>query len=205
MFWNFVERVEPLIFAGNCITPQMIRAYQPAFSASMAAFVEANYETEVDKNRLCALVRIGVGTAAPTAHLEIHATGAANPTTNGVLVHNFDGDSGDAILAAKTRQLAGNVFTSYIQTNAGSNPRGWSTGVSGTNSDFRITQNVENNKDPSTVGLYISGDTGRVGINTDTPRGALDVAGNVVIGNELSFGGLTGDRVWQHEACRKTL
>ena len=48
---------EPLpIFAGNCITPQMTRAYQPAFSASMAAFVEANYETEVEKNRLCALV-----------------------------------------------------------------------------------------------------------------------------------------------------
>jgi hypothetical protein len=48
---------EPLpIFAGNCITPQMTRAYQPAFSASMAAFVEGNYETEVEKNRLCALV-----------------------------------------------------------------------------------------------------------------------------------------------------
>ena len=70
--------------------------------------------------------------------------------------------------------------------------RGWSTGVTGTDSDFRITQNIENNKDPSTVGLYISGDTGNVGINTDTPRGALDVLGNV-IGNELSFGGLTGD------------
>ena len=152
-----------------------------------------NYETEVDKNRLCALVRIGVGTAAPTAHLEIHATGAANPLTNGVLVHNFDGDSGDAILAAKTRQLTGNIFTSYIQTNAGSNPRGWSTGVSGTNSDFRITQNIENNKDPATVGVYISGSTGNVGINTDAPRGALDVSGNVVVGHQLSFTGLAGD------------
>ncbi len=152
-----------------------------------------NYETEVDVLSLTSDGRIGVGTTAPTAHLEIHASGAANPLTNGVLVHNFDGDSGDAILAAKTRILAGNVFTSYIQTNAGNNPRGWSTGVTGTDSDFRITQNVENNKDPSTVGVYISGDTGRVGINTDTPRGALDVAGNVVVGNELSFGGLTGD------------
>ena len=152
-----------------------------------------NYETEVDVLSIRSDGRIGVGTTVPTAHLEIHGTGAANPLTNGLLVHNFDGDSGDAILAAKTRILAGNVFTSYIQTNAGSNPRGWSTGVTGTDSDFRITQNVENNKDPTAVGLYISGDTGRVGINTDTPRGALDVAGNVVVGNELSFGGLTGD------------
>jgi len=137
--------------------------------------------------------RVGIGTTTPTAHLEIHATGAANPLTNGLLVHNFDGDSGDAILAAKTRILAGNIFTSYIQTNAGNNPRGWSTGVSGTDSDYRITQNINNNKDPTTVGLYISGDTGRVGINTDAPRGELEVLGNVVVGNELSFGGLAGD------------
>jgi len=152
-----------------------------------------NYETEVDVLSIRSDGRVGIGTTTPTAHLEIHATGEANPLTNGLLVHNFDGDSGDAILAAKTRILAGNIFTSYIQTNSGSNPRGWSTGVTGTNSDYRITQNINNNKDPTTVGLYISGDTGRVGIATDTPRGVLEVAGNVVVGNEISFGGLTGD------------
>jgi len=152
-----------------------------------------NYETEVDVLSLRSDGRVGIGTTSPTAHLEVHATGAANPLTNGLLVHNFDGSSGDAILAAKTRILAGNVFTSYIQTNAGSNPRGWSTGVTGTDSDFRITQNTDNNKDSSTVGLYISGDTGRVGLGTDSPRGALDVLGNVVVGSELSFGGLAGD------------
>ena len=152
-----------------------------------------NYETEIDVLTLRSDGLVGIGTTIPTAHLEVHCTGAANPTTNGLLVHNFDGDSGDAILAAQTRQLTGNIFTSYIQTNAGSNPRGWSTGVSGTNSDFRITQNVSNNKDSATVGLYIDGANGRVGLGTDTPRGALDVLGNVVVGNELSFGGLTGD------------
>ena len=152
-----------------------------------------NYETEVDVLSLTSDGRIGVGTASPTAHLEIHATGAANPLTNGLLVHNFDGDSGDAILAAKTRLYTGNIFTSYIQTNAGTDPRGWSTGVSGTDSDFRITQNINNNKDSATVGLYISGANGNVGLGTDSPRGALDVLGNVVVGNELSFGGLEGD------------
>ena len=152
-----------------------------------------NYATEVDVVSIRSDGRVGVGTTSPTAHLEVHCTGAANPLTNGLLVHNFDGASGDAILAAKTRILAGNVFTSYIQTNAGSNPRGWSTGVTGTDSDFRITQNTDNNKDSSTVGLYISGDTGRVGLGTDSPRGALDVLGNVVVGSELSFGGIEGD------------
>ena len=152
-----------------------------------------NYETEIDVMSLRSDGLVGIGTTIPTAHLEVHCTGAANPTTNGLLVHNFDGDSGDAILAAQTRQLTGNIFTSYIQTNAGSNPRGWSTGVSGTNSDFRITQNVSNNKDSATVGLYIDGANGRVGLGTDSPRGALDVLGNVVVGNEVSFGGLEGD------------
>ncbi len=44
------------IFDGNCITPQMIRAYQPAFSASMAAYVEVHYDTDAQKNSLCSLV-----------------------------------------------------------------------------------------------------------------------------------------------------
>ena len=152
-----------------------------------------NYETEVDVLSIRSDGRVGIGTTLPTAHLEIHATGVANPLTNGLLVHNFDGASGDAIISAKNRILAGNVFTSYIQTNAGNNSRGWSTGVTGSNSDFRITQNIENNKDSSTVGLYIDGANGRVGLGTDSPRGALDVIGNVVIGNDLTFGGLTGD------------
>jgi len=152
-----------------------------------------NYETEVDVLSLRSDGRVGIGTTSPTAHLEVHATGAANPLTNGLLVHNFDGASGDAILAAKTRILAGNVFTSYIQTNAGSNPRGWSTGVTGSDSDFRITQNTDNNKEPTAVGLFISGSTGNTGIGTDAPRGVLDVLGNVVVGNEVSFGGLAGD------------
>ena len=43
------------------------------------------------------------------------------------------------------------------------------------------------------MGLYIDGANGRVGLGTDSPRGALEVAGNVVVGSEVSFGGLAGD------------
>ena len=45
------EALKP-VFEGDVITPQMIRPYQPVFSAAMIAYVELNYETEADKNRL---------------------------------------------------------------------------------------------------------------------------------------------------------
>ncbi len=44
------------IFNGNVITPQTVRSYQPVFSAAVIAHVEVNYETEKEKNKLCAVV-----------------------------------------------------------------------------------------------------------------------------------------------------
>jgi len=44
------------VFNGNVITPQTTRAYQPVFSASMIAWVEANIEGEAAKNSLTAVV-----------------------------------------------------------------------------------------------------------------------------------------------------
>lgn len=44
------------VFEGDLITPQLIRPYQPVFSASTIAHVEVNYKSEEDKNRLCGLV-----------------------------------------------------------------------------------------------------------------------------------------------------
>ena len=41
------------IFNGNVVTPQMIRPYQPVFSAAMIAHIELNYGSDADKNRLC--------------------------------------------------------------------------------------------------------------------------------------------------------
>jgi hypothetical protein len=43
------------------------------------------------------------------------------------------------------------------------------------------------------VGLFIDGTSRAVGIGTDVPRGALEVNGNVVIGQQLSFTGIAGD------------
>ncbi len=44
------------IFNGNVITPQTVRSYQPVFSAAVIAYVEANYETQKEKNKLCQVV-----------------------------------------------------------------------------------------------------------------------------------------------------
>jgi len=44
------------IFTRNVITPQTVRSYQPIFSAAVIAYVEANYETDKEKNKLCQVV-----------------------------------------------------------------------------------------------------------------------------------------------------
>ena len=46
------------IFAGNRITPQMLRSYQPVFSAAFAAHVEATFSDDKTKNRLCGVVPV---------------------------------------------------------------------------------------------------------------------------------------------------
>jgi len=51
------------VFNGNVITPQFIRSYQPTFSASLIAHVEANYsdDDEAKKNQLCGVVPLPEG------------------------------------------------------------------------------------------------------------------------------------------------
>jgi len=49
------EEIVP-VFQGDRITPQMVRSYQPVFSAAAIAHVEAAYDDEAEKNRLCGVV-----------------------------------------------------------------------------------------------------------------------------------------------------
>src|SRR6056300_1221816 len=152
------------------------------------------YTDESEVLTLRADGRVGIGTTQPSAHLEVYSTGVKNPTTNGILVHNHEGDSGDAIVTMQTDLLIGNAFTSYIQSDGVSDDTlaGWTVGVSGSR-DFRITQNYETVLDRNATAFYIDGTSRDVGIGTDVPRGALEVNGNVVIGQQLTFGGLAGD------------
>ena len=134
--------------------------------------------------------KVGIGVTQPVSHLEVDCVGIADPIENGLLVHNTT--SGDAIMAAQTNLDDGNAFSSYIQTD-GITLSGWSAGVTGDDGDYRITNHHERLVRDVPVGLYISGSTGDVGIGTDAPRGSLEVSGNVVIGNQLTFGGVLGD------------
>ena len=126
--------------------------------------------------------KVGIGHSVPEAYLEVKCEGIAQP---GMVVHNHD--NGDAIISMKSDLASGNAFTSYVNGNGA-----WSTGVTGAGNDFRITENETEVSDVTTTAVYISGSNRDVGIGTDVPRDKLEVNGNVVIGNKLTFGGLTG-------------
>ena len=155
---------------------------------------DEDYSDETDILTLRSDGRVGIGSTVPEAFLEVVSSGIGNARENSLMIHNHHGagGAGDAIMAAQTDATQGNAFTSYIQTTNDSNPRGWSVGIAGTR-DFRITRNINEVSDSTNVGMYIDGSTRNVGMSTDAPRAKLEVSGNVIIGNKLSFGGLTSD------------
>ena len=62
-----------LIFNGDVITPQMVRSYQPIFSASLIAHIEATFPSDDDaKNNMCGVVPL------PNADLDYMKMTAAN-------------------------------------------------------------------------------------------------------------------------------
>src|SRR5210317_64228 len=151
------------------------------------------YTDETEVLTLRADGRVGIGTTQPSAHLEVYSTGTGNPTTNGILVHNHGPSPGDAIMSVQTDDANGNAFTSYIQSDNDSALTGWAVGVTGASSDFRITENYQEVSDSAATIFYIDGSNSNVGIRTDVTRAEFEVNGNVVIGNKLTFSGLTGD------------
>jgi hypothetical protein len=140
--------------------------------------------------------RVGIGTTTPASHLEIITSGIGNSLTNGVLVHSekINNIADDAIVAMRADTLASNAFASFIQADGISgNPTGYSMGITGSVGDFRLTKNPDVINDSTTSRIFINGTSGNMGIGTDVPRHKLEVNGNVVIGNELYFGGLVSD------------
>ena len=62
-----------LIFEGDIITPQMVRSYQPIFSASLIAHIEATFpDDDAAKNNLCGIVPL------PNADIDYIKMTAAN-------------------------------------------------------------------------------------------------------------------------------
>jgi len=155
------------------------------------------YTDETEVLTLRADGRVGIGTTQPSAHLEVYATGIGNPVAgegagNGILVHNHE-SSGDAIVAMQTDVASGNAFTSYVQSDNDTALTGWSVGVTGASSDFRITEDYEKVSQPTATALFIEGTSRNIGISTDAPREKLEVNGNVAIAEKITFGGLEND------------
>ena len=138
--------------------------------------------------------RVGIGTTTPASHLEIITSGIGNSLTNGVLVHSekINNIADDAIVAMRADSTSSNAFASFIQADSG-NPTGYSMGVTGSDGDFRLTKNPNVINDSTKSRIFIDGPSGNMGIGTDVPRGKLEVNGDVVIGNQLTFGGILGD------------
>jgi hypothetical protein len=159
-------------------------------SKLLLSLSDDRYTTENTVLTIRADGRVGIGSTQPSAHLEVVTTGVVNPKTNGFLAHNQD--DGDSIIAMQSDSTTGNVFTSYIQSDNDTNLAGWATGVSGSG-DYRITQNYTKVLDSGTVGMYINGTSRNVGIGTDVAREKLEVNGNVVVGEKITFSGTTND------------
>ena len=63
------------VFAGNKITPQFVRTFQPTFSAAFIAHVESNFEDEEQKNQLCGAIPMP---DKPIDWLRMHAANLRN-------------------------------------------------------------------------------------------------------------------------------
>lgn len=126
--------------------------------------------------------KVGIGHTNPEAFLEVKCEGIRSP---GMVVHNHD--DGDAIIEAKTDLAQGNAFSAYKNGNGG-----WSAGITGLEGDYRIVNNPLDVSASASTSLYVSGSSSNVGIGTDITRGDVELNGNVVIGNKLTFGGLAG-------------
>ena len=136
--------------------------------------------------------RVGIGKTDPTAPLEVKSSGKANPNGNGLVVYNPSAsEAQDSIITIKS---GANKSDSFIVFTDDAN-QGWSAGMTDRTGDrdFRITNNVYAVSNVLHTALFIDGITSNVGIGTDVTKAKFTVNGDLRVGNELSFGGVTDD------------
>jgi hypothetical protein len=136
--------------------------------------------------------RVGIGKTDPTAPLEIKSSGKANPTDNGLVVYNpSSSEAQDSIITVKAGTNKSDAFVAFTDDAN----QGWSAGMTDRTGDrdFRITNNVYAVSNVLHTAVFIDGITSNVGIGTDVTKAKFTVNGDVRVGNELSFGGVTDD------------
>ena len=136
--------------------------------------------------------RVGMGKTDPTAPLEVKSSGKANPSGNGLVVYNPSAsEAQDSIITVKSganKSDAFIVFTDDVN-------QGWSAGMTDRTGDrdFRITNNVYAVSNVLHTAVFIDGVSSNVGIGTDITKAKFTINGDLRVGNELSFGGVTDD------------
>jgi len=136
--------------------------------------------------------RVGIGKTDPTAPLEVKSSGKANPSGNGLVVYNPSAsEAQDSIITVKS---GANKSDAFIVFTDDAN-QGWSAGMTDRTGDrdFRITNNVYAVSNVLHTAVFIDGVSSNVGIGTDITKAKFTINGDLRVGNELSFGGVTDD------------
>jgi hypothetical protein len=94
----------------------------------------------------------------------------------------------------RTDTTSSNAFVAFVQADgAAGDTSGYSLGITGSTGDFRLTKNAYTINDSTESRIFVDGTSGNIGFGTDSPRGKLEVTGNVVIGHRLTFSGVLND------------
>jgi hypothetical protein len=73
---QFTDHIDTTpVFAGNKITPQFVRTFQPTFSAAFIAHIESNFDGNDEKNQLCGVIPMP---DKPIDWLRMHAANLRN-------------------------------------------------------------------------------------------------------------------------------
>lgn len=121
---------------------------------------------------------VGIGTTAPSAPLQVTASGTGEPSTNGLYVYNPTNTAGqNAVLCARVAgTTGGNPFVA-LDVNG---ETGWSMGVDNSNNSLKFSNDWNNLTLSNKMTLLTNGN---VGIGTATP------------GFPLSFSNTLGDKI----------
>jgi hypothetical protein len=112
---------------------------------------------------------VGVGVAAPTARLQVKASGTGNPNINGLYVYNPTSGSGDAIITARVNGAGGDPYVSFDVNGIA----GWAFGVDSSDSQ-KLKWNHSWSSLTSATKMTLD-NTGQLGIGTDGPAHQLHV------------------------------
>jgi hypothetical protein len=113
--------------------------------------------------------KVGIGTTAPGAQLQVKASGTGNPNVNGVYVFNPTSGSGDAIITARVNGAGGDPYLSFDVNGVS----GWAFGIDSSDSG-KLKWGT--NWDSLTAGTKMTLDTsGNLGIGVSDPTYKLDV------------------------------